>query len=106
RLWLRLVLVRPGAAQARRALSRLSGTPGDTTAGDGSAAPAQRHSGEQLAHDPVGDERRNVGGADSRRDDLHDLGAYELESLGERPAGPEQVSARHPARLRRPGPGR
>ena len=69
------------------------------------AAPAQRDPVQDLAHDPVGHERGDVGRADGRRDHLDDLGADELEPPRDLAAGPEQVAARHPAGLGRAGPG-
>src|SRR5215207_6899751 len=67
--------------------------------------PVQRDSGERLAHDALGHERRRVRRADAARDHLDDVRADELELGGDR-AHPEQQLARgHPAGLRGAGAG-
>ena len=80
---LRLVLVRAAAAAPR-----------------GLAAPTQRDPGQDLAHDPVGDEGGDVGRADGGRDHLDHLGAHELEPLA-RPRGRPRAGRRSSSRRAR-----
>ena len=69
--------------------------------------------GQRLAHDPLGDERGDVGRADGGRDHLDDVHADDVEPRRELADGPEQVdgASSRPApafrcRARTPGRGR
>ena len=66
----------------------------------------QRDPGHHLAHDPVRDQRGDVGRADLRRRDLDHVHPAQLDPRADLAAGPQQVDRRHPARLRRAGAGR
>ena len=61
---------------------------------------------QRLADDPLGDERRDVRGADPGRDHLDDVHPDEPEPRRELAARPQEVERRHPTRLGRPGSGR
>ena len=69
-------------------------------------ASSQGETRQDLADDPVGDERRDVGRRDRRRKNLDDVGADELDPRGGLAHRPEEVDGRHPAGLRCPGPRR
>jgi hypothetical protein len=60
----------------------------------------ERDAGQDLAHDPVGDERRQVSRPELSRGHLDDVGANELQGGCEGTAGPEQIDGRHAAGLR------
>ena len=67
------------------------------------AASPQRDAREDLAHDPLGGQRRDVGRADHRRDHLDHVRAHQLEPGGHLAAGRQQLEQRHAAGLGRAG---
>src|SRR4051812_26388680 len=60
---------------------------------------SQREAGEDLADDPLGDERGDVGRADRGRDHLDDLRPDDIEPRGKLATRAEEIGARHSARL-------
>src|SRR5439155_21626828 len=61
---------------------------GRLLAGRAPLAPTKREPRQDLADDPVGDERRDVGRTGRCRDHFDDLAADELQPLGGGAAGP------------------
>ena len=88
-------------------LATPEGAPPARPGRSGSGAAREGEPGQDLAHDPLGDERGHVGRADRGRQHLDDVGADEVAPSGDlAAAGTQQVAGGHPARLGRARPGR